>query len=157
MRRRTFLAGLTTAAAATSLGAQQGHPSPQPTVPAPGQGGAPTPTGAPLPDRWVEGEARFVRPDIGPGDRPIGASFASRTAVYGVSGAAGTAHPLATQAGIDMLRRGGSAVDAAIAINACLGFLEPTACGVGGDCYAMLWDPRRRWSASPDRARARAA
>ncbi|PAX06624.1 gamma-glutamyltransferase family protein [Sphingomonas lenta] len=143
MDRRTFLASAS-AVAAAPLSAQQGRPSPQPAVPAPGQGGAPTRTGGPLPGRWVEGEARFVRPDVGPGDRPVGASFASRTAVYGVSGAAGTAHPLATQAAIDILRRGGSAVDAAIAINACLGFLEPTACGIGGDCYAMLWDPRTR-------------
>ena len=79
-----------------------------------------------LPAKWAPGEDRFIRPDVGPGDRPVGASFASRTAVYGMSGAAGTAHPLATMAGIDILKRGGSAVDAAIAINACLGFLEPT-------------------------------
>lgn len=144
MDRRTFLAGLTTAAAAAPLEAQQGRPSPPPTVPAPGQGGAPTPTDGRLPGHWAPGETRFIRPDVGAGDRPVGASFASRTAVYGMSGAAGTAHPLATQAGIDMLRRGGSAVDAAVAINACLGFLEPTACGIGGDCYAMLWDPRSR-------------
>ncbi|CAA9494240.1 MAG: Gamma-glutamyltranspeptidase @ Glutathione hydrolase [uncultured Sphingomonadaceae bacterium] len=62
--------------------------------------------------------------------------------VFGRLGAAGTSHPLATLAGIETLKRGGSAVDAAIAINACLGFLEPTACGIGGDLYAMLWDPR---------------
>uniref|UniRef100_UPI0015758D9E gamma-glutamyltransferase family protein n=1 Tax=Sphingomonas bacterium TaxID=1895847 RepID=UPI0015758D9E len=59
-------------------------------------------------------------------------------------GAAGTAHPLATQAGIAILRAGGSAVDAAVAINACLGFLEPTSSGIGGDAYAMVWDPGAR-------------
>ena len=78
------------------------------------------------------------------GDRVVGASFASRTAVYGTSGAAASAHPLATQTGIEILKRGGSAVDAAIAMNACLGFLEPTGCGLGGDCFAMLWDPQRQ-------------
>ncbi|WP_254605175.1 gamma-glutamyltransferase family protein, partial [Sphingomonas bacterium] len=83
---------------------------------------------------------RFSRPDVHAGDRPFGASFASRTAAYGLHGAAGTAHPLATQAGIAILRGGGSAVDAAVAINACLGFLEPTSSGIGGDCYAMIWD-----------------
>jgi gamma-glutamyltranspeptidase/glutathione hydrolase len=72
-----------------------------------------------------------------------GASFASRTAVYGTSGAAGTAHPLATQTGIEILKRGGSAIDAAIAMNACLGFLEPTSSGIGGDCFVMLWDPKQ--------------
>jgi gamma-glutamyltranspeptidase/glutathione hydrolase len=72
-----------------------------------------------------------------------GASFASRTAVYGTSGAAGTAHPLATQTGIEILKRGGSAIDAAVAMNACLGFLEPTSSGIGGDCFVMLWDPKQ--------------
>jgi gamma-glutamyltranspeptidase / glutathione hydrolase len=42
-----------------------------------------------------------------------------------------------------MLKRGGSAVDAAVAANACLGFLEPTSAGLGGDCYAMIWDPKQ--------------
>jgi gamma-glutamyltranspeptidase / glutathione hydrolase len=60
----------------------------------------------------------------------------------GCSGAAGTAHPLATLTAIEILKRGGSAVDAAVAANACLGFLEPTSSGLGGDCYAMLWDPK---------------
>ena len=143
MRRRTFLASLPAAAVAAPLLAQTGTSS-QPGPVGPGQGGAPTPAAPPLPKRWAEGEPRFLRPDVGPGDRPFGASFASRTAAYGLHGAAGTAHPLATQAGIDILRRGGSAVDAAIAINACLGFLEPTSSGIGGDCYVMLWDPKRR-------------
>jgi gamma-glutamyltranspeptidase/glutathione hydrolase len=76
------------------------------------------------------------------GDRPVGASFATRSEVFGRNGAAATSHPLGTLAGIEILKRGGSAVDAAIAINAALGFLEPTANGIGGDLYALLWDPR---------------
>lgn len=142
MRRRTFLASLPAAALADAALAQTGTPGEQ-GAPAAGQGGAPQPKEA-LPTRWKAGEDRFVRPDVGPGDRPVGASFASRTAAYGLSGAAGSAHPLATQAGIDMLKRGGSAADAAIAMNACLGLLEPTSCGIGGDGYAMIWDPKAR-------------
>ncbi len=88
-----------------------------------------------------EGAERFERPDVHAGDRPSGASFASRSAALGRSGAAGTAHPLATLSAIETLKRGGSAVDAAVAANACLGFLEPTGCGLGGDCFAMVWDP----------------
>ncbi len=88
-----------------------------------------------------EGAGRFERPDVHAGDRPSGASFASRSAALGRSGAAGTAHPLATLSAIETLKRGGSAVDAAVAANACLGFLEPTGCGLGGDCFAMVWDP----------------
>ncbi len=90
------------------------------------------------------GEERFLRPDVHAGDRPAGASFASRSPALGCSGAAGTAHPIATQVGIEMLKRGGSAVDAAVAINACLGFMEPTSSGLGGDCYAFVWDPKLR-------------
>ena len=132
MRRRTFIAAAPFAAAAASAAAQ--------TPVGPGQGGAPqrpTPEGFQPP-----GAERFLRPDVHAGDRPSGASFASRSAVYGLSGAAGTAHPIATLTAIEILKKGGSAADAAIAANACLGFLEPTSSGLGGDCYVMLWDPR---------------
>ncbi len=85
---------------------------------------------------------RFIRPDVHAGDRPSGASFATRSPALGLSGAAGTAHPLATQTAIEMLKRGGSAVDAAVAANAVLGFVEPVSSGLGGDCFAFVWDPK---------------
>ncbi len=102
-------------------------------------------TAAPLSDlpKFQPADAyKFDRPDVHAGDRPAGASFASRSPALGCSGAAGTAHPLATQAAIEMLKKGGSAVDAAVAANAVLGLVEPTSSGLGGDCYALLWDPK---------------
>src|SRR5438067_1285435 len=54
------------------------------------------------------------------------------------------AHPLAAQVGLDILRRGGNAADAAIATNAALGLMEPMSCGAGGDLYALVWDAKTR-------------
>jgi gamma-glutamyltranspeptidase/glutathione hydrolase len=51
-----------------------------------------------------------------------------------------TSHPLATQAALDILKKGGSAIDAAITANAMLGLMEPTGCGIGGDLFAIIWD-----------------
>ena len=124
MRRRTFLATLPLAAAGSSSFAKNVVNSPSP--------GAVQEAGtARLPKYQAPGDERFERPDVHAGDRPSGASFASRSAALGCSGAAGTAHPIATQAAIEMLKRGGSAADAAVAANACLGFLEPTSCRSG--------------------------
>jgi gamma-glutamyltranspeptidase/glutathione hydrolase len=133
MRRRTFIQTLPLAAAASAATLQN------PAV-ALGQTGSGETTD--LAKFQPAGAEQFFRPDVHSGDRPAGASFATRSPALGLNGAAGTAHPLATQTAIAMLKRGGSAVDAAVAANAVLGFVEPTSSGLGGDCFAFVWDPK---------------
>ncbi|MBK7975058.1 MAG: gamma-glutamyltransferase family protein [Deltaproteobacteria bacterium] len=67
-----------------------------------------------------------------------------RSVVHARHGLVAAAHPLAVQIGLDVLKRGGNAVDAGIATNAALGFLEPVSCGVGGDLFAIVWDAGSR-------------
>jgi gamma-glutamyltranspeptidase/glutathione hydrolase len=79
-----------------------------------------------------------------PQDRIVGRDFATRSPVLATHGMAATSQPLATQIAIDVLKAGGSAVDAAIAANAALGLMEPTGCGIGGDLYAIVWSAQEK-------------
>lgn len=75
-------------------------------------------------------------------DRVTGSTFALRSPVLATEAMAATSQPLATQAALEIMRKGGNAIDAAIAANALLGLVEPTGNGIGGDLYAIVWDAK---------------
>jgi gamma-glutamyltranspeptidase/glutathione hydrolase len=77
-------------------------------------------------------------------DRLTGRNFASRSEVIGQHGMVASSHPLATQIGLDILKKGGTAVDAVIAVDAALGLMEPTGSGIGGDLFAIVWDAKTK-------------
>jgi gamma-glutamyltranspeptidase/glutathione hydrolase len=77
-------------------------------------------------------------------DRIVGDLGATRSEVLAQNGMVATSHPLATQIGLETLKKGGNAIDAAIAANAALGLMEPTGCGVGGDLFAIVWDAKTK-------------
>ncbi|MDE2162616.1 MAG: gamma-glutamyltransferase family protein [Alphaproteobacteria bacterium] len=79
---------------------------------------------------------------ISRGDRYSGVPWATRSPVLAQHGMAATEQPLATQIAVDILKKGGSAVDAAIAANAAIGLMQPVLNGIGGDCFAIVYDPK---------------
>ncbi|HSZ78080.1 MAG TPA: gamma-glutamyltransferase, partial [Chthoniobacterales bacterium] len=78
------------------------------------------------------------------GERYSGALWATRSPVIAQHGMAATEQPLASALAIDILKKGGSAVDAAVAANAAIGLMQPVLNGIGGDLFAIVWDPKMK-------------
>jgi gamma-glutamyltranspeptidase/glutathione hydrolase len=79
---------------------------------------------------------------VGRGDRYSGAPWATRSPVLAQHGMVASEQPLASEAAVEILKKGGSAVDAAIAANAMIGLMQPVLNGIGGDLFAIVYDPK---------------
>jgi gamma-glutamyltranspeptidase/glutathione hydrolase len=80
--------------------------------------------------------------EISRGDRYSGAPWATRSPVLAQHGMVASEQPLASEAAVEILKKGGSAVDAAIAANAMIGLMQPVLNGIGGDLFAIVYDPK---------------
>src|SRR2546430_7106950 len=68
----------------------------------------------------------------------------SRPVALGSTAMVAAAHPLATLTGVEVLKQGGTAADAAVAVNAVLGVTQPHCCGVGGDIFCLYYEAASR-------------
>jgi gamma-glutamyltranspeptidase/glutathione hydrolase len=99
---------------------------------------SPTPFGIPSADRPAPGAAI---PAV-PGSRAQGWLAQGRSEVLARHGVVATSDPLAAQAGLDIMRRGGNAIDAAVAAGAVLDVTSQNDTGIGGDLFALVWSAR---------------
>ncbi|KAM6498401.1 gamma-glutamyltranspeptidase [Amanita muscaria] len=67
-----------------------------------------------------------------------------RSVVYGTKGMVSSSQPLATEAGLEILRKGGNAADAAVAVSAALNVAEPSCCGIGGDAFCLFYNAKTK-------------
>ena len=79
-----------------------------------------------------------------PGDRPAPNPRATRSVVLARNGIIATSQPLASAAGLAVLQQGGNAIDAAVTAAAVLSVVEPTMNGIGGDLFALVYDPKTK-------------
>jgi gamma-glutamyltranspeptidase/glutathione hydrolase len=79
---------------------------------------------------------------LGRGDRYSGVPWATRSPVLAQHGIVACEQPLAAEAAVEILKKGGSAVDAAIAANSMIGLMQPVLNGIGGDLFAIVYDPK---------------